>query len=81
MKIFMGVVLSVEMDNKLIHIKSIEFLKELYNLNWKRDITELKGIEAPNFQQTKRWLRKLLSWKHRLFHIGRKCESNVETKS
>lgn len=77
----MGVVLSVEMDNKLIHIKSIEFLKELYNLNWKRDITELKGIEAPNFQQTKRWLRKLLSWKHRLFHIGRKCESNVETKS
>ena len=38
----MGVVLSVEMDSKLIHMKSTEFLKELYNLNWKRDIAELK---------------------------------------
>ena len=42
LKIFMGVVLSVEMDSKLIHMKSTEFLKELYNLNWKRDIAELK---------------------------------------
>lgn len=40
-----------------------------------------KGIRTPNFQQAKRWLRKLLSCKHRLFLIGRKGESNVGTKS